>query len=241
TGHDVVDAERHGRDGVQQPAEGAAEDADEHPDPRAPLVAGPRARPRPEDHHALETDVDHAGPLGPEPAEPGQEDRDGEAQRGADRPAGGHGLGVVDDADQRQQDQQPGRDQQVVRPAQPSPAVGGRAHGGRLGRDAHEPLPVDSRARSCPVASPVATVRCCRRISQRRTSSYTMTTVSTTTPCMTPTISFGTSTDWSTSEVWSRNANSSAASAMPTGWLRPSSAIVMPVKPSPAGKFSEYS
>ena len=34
----------------------------------------------------------------------------------------------------------------------------------------------------------------------------------------------------------SRNANSSAPSAMPTALLRPSSAIAMPVKPSPAGK-----
>lgn len=34
----------------------------------------------------------------------------------------------------------------------------------------------------------------------------------------------------------SRKAHSRAPNAMPTGWLRPSSAIAMPVKPSPVGK-----
>ena len=34
----------------------------------------------------------------------------------------------------------------------------------------------------------------------------------------------------------SRNDHSSAAAAMPSGWLRPSSAMPMPAKPSPAWK-----
>ena len=51
-------------------------------------VVGSRSSPAPiraEDHHALEADVDHAGALGPEPAETGQRDRDGRRDRGSRR------------------------------------------------------------------------------------------------------------------------------------------------------------
>ena len=38
----------------------------------------------------------------------------------------------------------------------------------------------------------------------------------------------------------SRKAHSSAPKAMPMGWLRPSRAMAMPVKPIPAGKVRLY-
>ncbi len=61
-----------------------------------------------------------------------------------------------------------------------------------------------------------------------------MTTVSTITPWVIATMSGETPTRiCSGLDCSSRNANSSAPSAMPTGWLRPSSAIAMPAKPSP--------
>ena len=54
------------------------------------------------------------------------------------------------------------------------------------------------------------------------------------------TISFGMP---SRSRIWddcSRNDHSSAPIAIPTGWLRPSSAMAMPAKPKPAGKSCPY-
>ena len=54
------------------------QDAGEHAGPRPVLPADPAgAEPGAEDHHALEADVDHAGALGPQPAEAGQADRHG--------------------------------------------------------------------------------------------------------------------------------------------------------------------
>ena len=58
---------------------------------------------------------------------------------------------------------------------------------------------------------------------------------STMTPCMICTISLETSLEVEDCRELSRNAHSSAPKAMPTGWLRPSSAIAMPVKPRPVG------
>ena len=82
TGHDVVDRERHRGDGVQQPAERAEHRPADHRGPRPPLVAGPGRAPGAEDHHALEADVDHAGAFGPQPAQPGQQDRQQQQHRG---------------------------------------------------------------------------------------------------------------------------------------------------------------
>ena len=42
------------------------------------LEAGPGTEPGAEDHHALEADVDHARPLGPQTAETGEADRHGQ-------------------------------------------------------------------------------------------------------------------------------------------------------------------
>ena len=60
---------------VQQPAEQAADDAEEHPGPGTPLVAGVAGAERAEDHHSLDADVDHAGPFRPQAGQPGQRDR----------------------------------------------------------------------------------------------------------------------------------------------------------------------
>ena len=59
------------------------------------------------------------------------------------------------------------------------------------------------------------------------------------TPCMIVTSSRGTPTPCSALAEESSAAQSSAEKTMPTGWFRPSSAIAMPVKPIPVGKFSE--
>lgn len=37
-------------------------------------------------------------------------------------------------------------------------------------------------------------------------------------------------------DAWFRKAQNRAAKTMPTGWLRPSSAMAMPMKPMPVGK-----
>ena len=96
TGDDVVDAEGDGDDRVQQAAERAAEDAGQHAQPRAALPAGPGAEPGAEDHHALEADVDHAGPLGPQAGEAGEADRHGERQGAGDLAGGGEVVGAGD-------------------------------------------------------------------------------------------------------------------------------------------------
>ncbi len=54
------------------------------------------------------------------------------------------------------------------------------------------------------------------------------------------TSSFGTSTPCSEFDDESSADQSNAEKTMPTGWLRPSSAMAMPVNPMPPGKFSEY-
>ena len=61
-----------------------------------------------------------------------------------------------------------------------------------------------------------------------------MTTESTTTPWVTATISGEMPASIpSALDCTDRNAKISAPKAMPTGWLRPSSATAMPVKPMP--------
>ena len=64
--------------------------------PRPPLVPGPAGPPGAEDHHALEADVDHAGPLGDEAAEAGQGDGQREDEHGrASRDDSRAGLAAV--------------------------------------------------------------------------------------------------------------------------------------------------
>jgi hypothetical protein len=60
------------------------------------------------------------------------------------------------------------------------------------------------------------------------------------TPCMMVTSSFGTLTPCSEFDEASSAAHRMDENAMPSGWLRPSSAMAMPVKPMPVGKFREY-
>ena len=84
-GHDVVDAEPHGGDGVEQPTERPADHAEDHAPPRTELHAAVGAEPGPEDEHALEADVDDPGPLRPQTAQAGQPDRERQAQGGAER------------------------------------------------------------------------------------------------------------------------------------------------------------
>ena len=88
TGDDVVDADRHRDQRVQQTAEQAADRAEEHARPRTPLVTGVPGAERAEDHHALDADVDHAGPFRPQAGQAGQRDRRGRDDRGLDRAGG---------------------------------------------------------------------------------------------------------------------------------------------------------
>src|SRR3954467_14791663 len=80
-------------------------------------------------------------------------------------------------------------------------------------------------------ASARPTLRCSAARSARRTTSYATTTDSTMMPCMIVAISLDTLICSSDTAEVSRNAHSSAPSAIPPGWLRPSSATAMPVKP----------
>jgi hypothetical protein len=114
----VVDAERHRGQRVQQTTQGTADEGRQQARPGAPVVRAERAEPRPEDHHAFEADVHHAGALGPQPAEAGQADRHRGLQRGPGGAAGGEVVGPGDDprrgerdqaaGDQQQHDRQPG-------------------------------------------------------------------------------------------------------------------------------------
>ena len=74
--------------------------------PRARTASPPsRANQVPEDHHALEADVDDAGPLGAQAAEPGEHDRRHGAEAAMNvSPAVSVG-GVGDDPDEREQGQ----------------------------------------------------------------------------------------------------------------------------------------
>ena len=79
TGDDVVDAEDHGGDRVQDAAEAPKTMAPSDAGDDAVVVGEVAGTERAEDHHALEADVDHAGALGPQAAETGQ--RDGDRRR----------------------------------------------------------------------------------------------------------------------------------------------------------------
>jgi hypothetical protein len=105
---DVVDAEGDGGDGVDQPAHRARGQSGQQRRHGAPLVAGPAGEPGAEHHHAFEPDVDHAGPLGPQAAQPGQADRHRQHQRGGERARGGDVVGAGHDPDQRHQKDQHG-------------------------------------------------------------------------------------------------------------------------------------
>jgi hypothetical protein len=81
----VVDPEDHGGDRVEQAAERAQHDSTRHAHPRAVVVGEVGAAEGAEDHHPLETDVDHARALRPQAAEGGEQDRDDRDQGRADR------------------------------------------------------------------------------------------------------------------------------------------------------------
>ena len=177
TGDDVVDAEEHGGDGVEQAEEHAAEDAAEHAGPRAVVVGREGSAPRAHDHHALETDVDHTGPLGPQTTETGE----GQRHSGHEgRRDGVRGVDVVDaggDAKDRQAendgDERERKERLARQPERPLRLGCGSSDG------AHAVAPA-----VLPAASSAATRRASMRLSQRRTSSYAMTTASTMTPWM---------------------------------------------------------
>ena len=79
---------------------------DETP-PRAEVVAEEASAPRAEDHHALEADVDDAGPLGPEAAETGQGDRHREADRRDEQARRVDVVGAGDDSEHREDEDGP--------------------------------------------------------------------------------------------------------------------------------------
>ena len=118
TGDDVVDADGDGDQAEQQAAEQTADDAEEHPGPRPPLVTGVAGAEGAEDHHSLDADVDHAGPLRPEPGQPGQRDRNGRGDRRLDGAGGIEVVRAGPDPHQRDHGDAGGHD------AQPRPTGG---------------------------------------------------------------------------------------------------------------------
>jgi len=79
----VVHPEADRGDGVEEAAGGSTGDSDDYSPPGSELECTPRAEPGPQDHHALEADVDHAGPFGPDAAQACKEDGDSTPQRGS--------------------------------------------------------------------------------------------------------------------------------------------------------------
>ncbi len=149
-GDDVVDAEGDGREGEQETAERAADDADDHPPPRPELVRAPGAEPGAEDQLTLQADVHHAGPLGPQAAEAGQPDRHRQPQRRAGGAAGGDVVGAGDQPDDRDQHEHAGDAEQPERPTDtPAASLRRRGLGHRLdeagGGHAGLPSPVPER------------------------------------------------------------------------------------------------
>ena len=103
----MVDAEDDRRDGVHEAAEHAHHDRAGDAGPGAVVVAEVAGTPGAEDHHALEADVDDAGPLRPEAAETGEHDRDDGDQGRGDRAARDQVVGAGDLLQQREPEQQP--------------------------------------------------------------------------------------------------------------------------------------
>ena len=136
-GHDVVDADRHGHEGVDQAADGAGDDAEQDALPRAPLDRAVGPEPRAEDHHPLEADVHDAGPLGPEAAEAGERDRHGQQQGAVEHAVGGELGDAAEEAADRQDEDRGDQHGRVGEPAgQPAGRFGRRrlgAGGGRVG------------------------------------------------------------------------------------------------------------
>ena len=90
----MVHTERHRGHGVQQSAQRAGDGAGEDAGPDAELQRPPGTAPGAEDHHALEADVDHAGPLGPQATQAGEPDRHRRRQRRPDRAGRGEVVGA---------------------------------------------------------------------------------------------------------------------------------------------------
>ena len=128
----MVDAEGHRGRRMEEPAGRAAHGAYEHAGPRAPVPAGPGPEPGPEDHHPFQTDVDDPSPLRVEAPEAREQDRDRDAQGGAERPAGSQVIGVGHQAGERErQEHEPNqghRAKQASSRGGGDPALGGRLH-----------------------------------------------------------------------------------------------------------------
>ncbi len=138
-GDDVVDAEDDGGDGMDEPTQHAHQDRAGDARPGTVVVAEVSGPPGAEDHHSLEADVDHAGALGPQAAETGQQDRDGGDQGRRHGAPGGEVVGPGDDPQQREQQHGPEQGDDDP-PAREAPALGRRRVGrGALdgGGDAH--------------------------------------------------------------------------------------------------------
>ena len=174
-GDDVVDPDGHRHQGVQQPAEQPADRAEEHPGPWTPLVARVAGAEGAEDHHALDADVHHTGPLRPQAGQAGQRDR----RRGDDRGLDGAGRGQVVAPVSSRTAETTRRSPTAARSA-PTPTAAGARAGGRRRRRAGRRLreSASSSRRSCRhrptsrcVASALATSFCSSTNRYRRTNS----------------------------------------------------------------------
>ena len=175
TGHDLVDTEGHGCYRVYESADQPADDPTERSHPRAVReVREGGAEERPEDHHSLETDVDHAGPLGPQPAETGERDRHRGGDRRAERAARGDVVRVAQHPDEGQEDdaEDEGQYDPAARLASIGLPFGARAllDGAGLPGLGHAGAP-SGRAVAVGSASARPTRRCCVRNAIRRTTS----------------------------------------------------------------------
>ena len=174
-GDDVVDAEDDRGQRVDRATDDAEEDRAEDSDPGTVVVGEERATPRPEDHHALETDVDDARALAPEAAEAGQPDRHGQRDRGREGAGRVDVLGAGDHPDGGEHDDRAADDGE---PEPPGAMDGSTRRWRRLEarRDdqslvAHAAAPSVSGDGVRAAASCEATRRCSIRTPARRTSS----------------------------------------------------------------------
>jgi hypothetical protein len=120
-----VDTEGDGRKGMQQAAEGTTDESGHERGQWSPAPPGEAGPPDTEHHHALEADVDDAGPLADQAAEAGQGDGEGEPHHRIDGARRGEDALTRDDPGDREGDQsEAGEEQQAVASSAPGDGRG---------------------------------------------------------------------------------------------------------------------
>ena len=96
TRNDVIYPETHRGDRMQQATEDTTQQTQDNPPPGPKGNPPPCPEPGPEDHHPLESDVDHAGSFREEPSEAGQQDRHPPTKHRLGTASGSELVGVVE-------------------------------------------------------------------------------------------------------------------------------------------------